>query len=269
MGTALSDARILLDRRREDGRPHPAGHGQARRALDRRRHQFLRRRHDLRPQLGRHRAPPVPAFRAVLLSGHRLRDPRTSSSGSKPARKASTSSRAAICRRPPIPRISSPIRPCGGRSPSTWRASAPMCEAARRGACSGTRRSARIWSNKSRIRGKRCRATIRTTSSPRSCAANCPATRSTRTTRRSPSSTSCRARPAIRWCCRRRRPATFSTSPAADLAHVMKVAQKVAKAAMTAFAADGITIQQFNEGAGGQVVFHLHVHVIPRKAACR
>jgi len=50
-----------------------------------------------------------------------------------------------------------------------------------------------------------------------------------------------------------------------DLAHVMKVAQKVAKAAMKVFAADGITIQQFNEGAGGQVVFHLHVHVIPRK----
>ncbi len=46
----------------------------------------------------------------------------------------------------------------------------------------------------------------------------------------------------------------------------MTVAQKVAKAAMTAFGADGITIQQFNEGAGGQVVFHLHVHVIPRKA---
>ena len=51
-----------------------------------------------------------------------------------------------------------------------------------------------------------------------------------------------------------------------DLAHVAKVAQTVAKAAMTAFAADGITVQQFNEGAGGQVVFHLHVHVIPRKA---
>jgi histidine triad (HIT) family protein len=51
-----------------------------------------------------------------------------------------------------------------------------------------------------------------------------------------------------------------------DLAHVMTVAQKVAKAAMTAFGADGITVQQFNEGAGGQVVFHLHVHVIPRKA---
>jgi histidine triad (HIT) family protein len=52
---------------------------------------------------------------------------------------------------------------------------------------------------------------------------------------------------------------------AEDLGHVHKVAQKIAKAAMTVFDADGITIQQFNESAGGQVVFHLHVHVIPRK----
>ncbi len=51
-----------------------------------------------------------------------------------------------------------------------------------------------------------------------------------------------------------------------DLAAVARAAQKIAKAAMNAFSADGITIQQFNEGAGGQVVFHLHVHVIPRKA---
>ena len=51
-----------------------------------------------------------------------------------------------------------------------------------------------------------------------------------------------------------------------DLAHVMTVVQKVAKGAMKAFGADGVTIQQFNESAGGQVVFHLHVHVIPRKA---
>ena len=53
--------------------------------------------------------------------------------------------------------------------------------------------------------------------------------------------------------------------PEADLAHVATIVQKVSKAAMTAFGADGITIQQFNEGAGGQVVFHLHVHIIPRK----
>ncbi len=50
-----------------------------------------------------------------------------------------------------------------------------------------------------------------------------------------------------------------------DLAHVMQVAQKIAQAGMKAFGADGVTIQQFNEKAGGQVVFHLHVHVIPRK----
>ena len=50
-----------------------------------------------------------------------------------------------------------------------------------------------------------------------------------------------------------------------DLAHVAKIAQKVAKAGMTVFEADGVTIQQFTETAGGQVVFHLHVHVIPRK----
>ncbi|MBS7540883.1 HIT family protein [Ancylobacter lacus] len=52
---------------------------------------------------------------------------------------------------------------------------------------------------------------------------------------------------------------------AADLAHVAQVAQKVARAQMKAFDADGITVQQFNETAGGQVVFHLHVHVIPRQ----
>ena len=51
-----------------------------------------------------------------------------------------------------------------------------------------------------------------------------------------------------------------------DLAAVAQAAKKIAMAAMKVFSADGITIQQFNEGAGGQVVFHLHVHVIPRKA---
>ena len=51
-----------------------------------------------------------------------------------------------------------------------------------------------------------------------------------------------------------------------DLAAVAVAAQKIAKAAMKVFGADGITVQQFNEGAGGQVVFHLHVHIIPRKS---
>ena len=49
-----------------------------------------------------------------------------------------------------------------------------------------------------------------------------------------------------------------------DLAHLIIVTQRVARAAVKVFAADGLTIQQFNEPAGGQVVFHLHVHVMPR-----
>jgi histidine triad (HIT) family protein len=51
-----------------------------------------------------------------------------------------------------------------------------------------------------------------------------------------------------------------------DLAHVALISQKIAQAAMTAFNADGITLQQFSEAAGGQVVFHLHMHVMPRYA---
>lgn len=57
---------------------------------------------------------------------------------------------------------------------------------------------------------------------------------------------------------------TFLDIAPDDLAHLVKVAQKIARAAVTVFAADGLTIQQFNEPAGGQVVFHLHIHVIPR-----
>jgi histidine triad (HIT) family protein len=49
-----------------------------------------------------------------------------------------------------------------------------------------------------------------------------------------------------------------------SLAAVGRTTQKLARAVMKAFAADGVTVQQFNESAGGQVVFHLHVHIIPR-----
>lgn len=49
-----------------------------------------------------------------------------------------------------------------------------------------------------------------------------------------------------------------------DLAAVARAVQRVTRAAMTAFAADGVTITQFNEAAAGQVVFHLHFHIIPR-----
>lgn len=52
----------------------------------------------------------------------------------------------------------------------------------------------------------------------------------------------------------------------ASLAAVMRTVQKVGRAVVKAFDAPGLTIQQFNEAEGGQVVFHLHVHVIPRFA---
>jgi len=40
--------------------------------------------------------------------------------------------------------------------------------------------------------------------------------------------------------------------------------QKVARAVKAGVAAEGITLQQFNERAGGQIVFHLHFHILPR-----
>lgn len=49
-----------------------------------------------------------------------------------------------------------------------------------------------------------------------------------------------------------------------SLSHVIVTVQKVAKAVRAAMNADGLTIQQFNESAGGQVVFHLHFHIVPR-----
>jgi len=49
-----------------------------------------------------------------------------------------------------------------------------------------------------------------------------------------------------------------------DFAHVARGTHKIAAAAMKAFQAGGITVQQFSEAASGQVVYHLHMHVMPR-----
>jgi histidine triad (HIT) family protein len=48
------------------------------------------------------------------------------------------------------------------------------------------------------------------------------------------------------------------------LAALITRVQHVAKGVVTALQADGVTLQQFNESAGGQVIFHLHFHVLPR-----
>lgn len=51
-----------------------------------------------------------------------------------------------------------------------------------------------------------------------------------------------------------------------DLAAVARTAKRIAVAAMKAFDAEGIILQQFSEPASGQVVLHLHMHVMPVKA---
>ena len=50
----------------------------------------------------------------------------------------------------------------------------------------------------------------------------------------------------------------------AVLSRVMPLVQRMARAAKTAFAADGVVVMQYNEAPAGQTVFHLHIHVIPR-----
>jgi histidine triad (HIT) family protein len=49
-----------------------------------------------------------------------------------------------------------------------------------------------------------------------------------------------------------------------QLAACLVAVQKIAQASLKAFGATGITLQQFNEAAGGQEVYHLHYHVLPR-----
>ena len=49
-----------------------------------------------------------------------------------------------------------------------------------------------------------------------------------------------------------------------QIAACMTTVQRMSHALMQAFSATGVTVQQFNEAAGGQEVFHLHFHVLPR-----
>ena len=51
-----------------------------------------------------------------------------------------------------------------------------------------------------------------------------------------------------------------------QLAQVMHTVRQLSHPLMRAFDAEGLTLQQFSEAAGGQEVFHLHVHLLPRHA---
>lgn len=61
-------------------------------------------------------------------------------------------------------------------------------------------------------------------------------------------------------------------SPAVDLfdiddealCHLMRTVKRLAPAVRDAMGAGGILIQQFNGAPAGQVVFHIHVHILPR-----
>ncbi|HET7851852.1 MAG TPA: HIT family protein [Methyloceanibacter sp.] len=56
----------------------------------------------------------------------------------------------------------------------------------------------------------------------------------------------------------------FDVSPQA-LEKLMAVVQKLSPQIKEAVDADGVLIAQFNGAAAGQTVFHLHVHIIPRR----
>ena len=51
-----------------------------------------------------------------------------------------------------------------------------------------------------------------------------------------------------------------------EAAAVMHTTQHLARAVQSTFAPDGITLFQANGAAGGQTVFHFHLHVLPRFA---
>jgi len=65
----------------------------------------------------------------------------------------------------------------------------------------------------------------------------------------------------------------ITKEPARDLSDIspeglgklMAVVQKLAPKIKQAVGAEGVLIQQFNGAAAGQTVFHLHVHIVPRK----
>lgn len=51
--------------------------------------------------------------------------------------------------------------------------------------------------------------------------------------------------------------------PKEELSELFKIVKKIAPAIKTAVSAEGIRLIQNNGKAAGQVIFHMHVHIIP------
>ena len=58
----------------------------------------------------------------------------------------------------------------------------------------------------------------------------------------------------------------LTAAPPAILQKLILVVQDIARAQLSALKADGVNVMQANGSAAGQVVPHLHFHVIPRFA---
>jgi histidine triad (HIT) family protein len=55
----------------------------------------------------------------------------------------------------------------------------------------------------------------------------------------------------------------FDVNPE-TLCDVLRTVHKIAPAVRDGLEADGVLVQQFNEAAAGQMVFHIHFHIVPR-----
>ncbi len=56
----------------------------------------------------------------------------------------------------------------------------------------------------------------------------------------------------------------ITQTPEAILAHLVRVVQRVARAQISGLQAEGINVSQANGRCAGQIVPHIHFHVIPR-----